>query len=408
MPVPSTTVEVGFDLSGLGGPFFTLDDSVQGVLDNTQFTLGGTLFYDVTDRVRNISVTRGKSRELDRFTAGQTVVEFNNNDRAFDPLFTSSPFFGQIIPRRDVRIQANGSAVFYGYVDDWNLNYSTDGLSTCRMDASDAFTILAQQALTGGSATSQLTGARFNAILDRPEIQWPATQRDIEVGQETLQADFIEPNTNVLEYLQLVNNSEPGSFFVGAEGDLTFVDRSDAISSTGLPVFSDDGTGIPFVELGVVYGSELLYNRIIVSRLNGGTAIADDTDSQNAYGISVLEVENILVATDSDATSLASYLLGQYSEPEYRFETLGVALEDLSDANTATVLGVELGDVVQIKFTPNGVGTQIDKYARVIAVDHSIVTGSHRLVFGFQTLDYASFILDDSEFGKLDTGRLGF
>jgi hypothetical protein len=276
------------------------------------------------------------------------------------------------------------------------------------MDASDAFTILAQQALTGGSATSQLTGARFNAILDRPEIQWPATQRDIEVGQETLQADFIEPNTNVLEYLQLVNNSEPGSFFVGAEGDLTFVDRSDAISSTGWPVFSDDGTGIPFVELGVVYGSELLYNRIIVSRLNGGTAIADDTDSQNAYGISVLEVENILVATDSDATSLASYLLGQYSEPEYRFETLGVALEDLSDANTATVLGVELGDVVQIKFTPNGVGTQIDKYARVIAVDHSIVTGSHRLVFGFQTLDYASFILDDSEFGKLDTGRLGF
>lgn len=408
MPVPSTTVEVGFDLSGLGGPFFTLDDSVQGVLDNTQFTLGGTLFYDVSNRVRSINLTRGKSRELDRFTAGQTSVDFNNNDRAFDPLYTSSPFYGQIVPRRDVRIKANGSAVFYGYVDDWNLNYSTDGLSTCRMDASDAFTILAQQALTGGTATAQLTGARFNAVLDRSEVSWPATQRNIEAGQQTLQADIVEPNTNALEYLQLVNSSEPGSFFVGANGNLTFVDRSDAISSTGLLTFADDGTGVPFVELGVVYGSELLYNRIIVSRLNGGTAIANDTDSQNSYGISVLEADNLLVATDTDASSLASYLLGQYSEPEYRFETLGVALESLSDANTAAVLGVELGAVVRIKFTPNNIGTQIDNYARVIAIDHSIVTGSHRLVFGFQTLDYASFILDDGEFGKLDIGRLGF
>ena len=175
-----------------------------------------------------------------------------------------------------------------------------------------------------------------------------------------------------------------------------------------MPVFSDDGTGIPFVEMNVVYGSELLYNRIIVSRLNGGTAIADDTDSQNAYGITVLEQDGLLVANDSDAISLASYLLGQYSEPEYRFESLGVALEDLSGPNVATVLGLELGDVVQVKFTPNNIGTQINKYARVIRVDHDIRPAAHRLVFGFQTLDYASFVLDDNEFGKLDTGRLGF
>lgn len=408
MPTPSITVEVGFDLSGLGGPFFTLDDSVQGVLDNTLFTLGGTLFYDVTDRVRTINVSRGKSRELDRFTAGLATVDFNNNDRAFDPLFTSSPFFGQIVPRRDVRIKANGSAVFYGYVDDWNLDYSTDGLSTCRMDASDAFTILAQQALAGGTALSQLTGARFDAVLDEPEVSWPATQRSIEVGQQLLQADFIEPNTNVLEYLQLVSTSEPGAFFVGGNGNITFVDRSDTLSSTGQPEFSDDGTGIPFVELGVIYGSELLFNRVIVSRLNGGTAIADDSDSQNSYGVAVLEQSNLLVANDTDATSLASYLLGQYSEPEYRFETLGVALEDLDGTNTAKVLGLELGNVVEVRFTPNKIGTQIDKYARVIKIDHSINPSSHRLVFGFQTLDYASFVLDDSEFGIMDIGRLGF
>jgi hypothetical protein len=93
MSIPATTVEIGFDLSALGGPFFILDDPVQGVLDNTEYTLGGTLFYDVSEFVRNVSVRRGKSRQLDRFTAGVASVEFNNNSRAFDPENASSPFY---------------------------------------------------------------------------------------------------------------------------------------------------------------------------------------------------------------------------------------------------------------------------------------------------------------------------
>jgi hypothetical protein len=33
---------------------------------------------------------------------------------------------------------------------------------------------------------------------------------------------------------------------------------------------------------------------------------------------------------------------------------------------------------------------------------------SHRITFGFQTLDYASLVLDDLEFGILNTNQLGF
>jgi hypothetical protein len=33
---------------------------------------------------------------------------------------------------------------------------------------------------------------------------------------------------------------------------------------------------------------------------------------------------------------------------------------------------------------------------------------SHRITFGFETLDYASLVLDDTIFGLLGTGRLGF
>jgi hypothetical protein len=122
MSAPSTKVEIGFDLSALGGPFFILDDPVQGVLDNTTYTLGGTLFYDVSDDVLSVSVNRGKSRQLDKFTSGNAAIKFINQDRVFDPLNASSPYFGQIIPRRTVRITTSGSAVFYGVVDDWNFS----------------------------------------------------------------------------------------------------------------------------------------------------------------------------------------------------------------------------------------------------------------------------------------------
>ena len=406
--VPATTVEIGFDLSALGGPFFILDDPVQGVLDNPTYTLGGTLFYDVSDKVLSVSVNRGKSRQLDKFTAGNSNITFINQDRAFDPLNASSPFFGQIIPRRTVRITTSGSAVFYGSIDDWNLNYDISGYSTAGAVVSDGFTYFAQQVLTAHTATSELTGARIGAVLDRPEINWPISLRSIDTGGMTLQADVVDDGTNALDYLQLVNFSEPGSLFMGADGSIIFRDRTEAPTSSGLVSFTDDGTGIPFVDVQVVYGSELLYNFIQVERNNGGTATASDSDSQNSYGVIALVQSNLLMSTDAQAQDLADYLLGKYSEPEYRFERLTVVLEDLTPAQQASILSLEIGDISEIKFTPNQTGTQIDKYASIIAIEHDIRPMSHRITYGFETLDYASLVLDDLIFGLLDDGRLSF
>jgi len=408
MPLPVTTVEVGFDLSGLGGPFFTLDDSVQGVLDNTEYTLGGTLFYDITQDVRSLSTRRGKSRELDRFTAGLASVQLNNFARNYDPLNAQSPFFGQIVPRRDFRITTNGTPVFYGYVEDWSLQYDISGESVATAEIADAFNILSEQALEARTNTAQLTGARINTILDSAEVNWPAAQRSIDTGAQLLQNDAIEAGTNALEYQQLVSQSEPGALFVAADGDFAFRDRTNSPSSSAVVVFSDDGVGVPFVSAQVIYGSELLFNRIIVSRLNGGTAIADDTASQSAYGIVALEAPGLLLPDDPTVASFASFLLTQYAEPEYRFEALRVALHDLNDTSLEQVLGLEVGDTGRIKFTPNGVGTQIDKFAAVIGISHAVSQSSHFVTFNFQTLDFASFVLDDSEFGILGTSRLGF
>ena len=408
MSVPNTTVEIGFDLSSLGGPFFTLDDSVQGVLDNTEFTLGGTLFYDVSQFLLGVQVSRGRSRELDRYNAGQTNVVLDNRARTFDPLYPSSPYAGQIVPHREIRIKSNGSAVFYGVIDDWNLDYSPTGDNTATAIASDGFTLLATQSLSAHTATSQLTGARVNAVLDRPEVNWPASSRVVDTGNATLQADVVDDGTNVLEYLQIIELSEPGNVFIGKDGYFNFQDRAVAVSSSAVTTFADDGSGIDFNNLQVVYGSEQLYNRIVITRANGTPQIADDTDSQNQYGISTLNQDNLLLSTDAQSLQLADFLLGRYSEPEYRFEALEIEMANLTTAQQNEVLGLELTQVVEVKFTPNGIGTAIEKYAQITGITHRTNSISHSVTIGLSTLDYASFVLDDSVFGLLDSGVLGF
>ena len=408
MTVPNTTVEIGFDLSSLGGPFFTLDDSVQGVLDNTIFGLGGSLFYDVSEYLIGVRSDRGRSRELDKYSAGQISVVLDNRSRAFDPLNTASPYFGQIVPKREIRVESNGSALFYGLIDDWNLEYQPSGDNRAIAVASDGFSLLATQGLTAHTAISQVTGARITAVLDRPEVGWPASSRVIDTGQATLQADVVDDGDNVLDYLQIVNFSEPGSIFIGKNGFFNFQERTQPLNSSNIITFADDGTGTPFNNLTVVYGSEQLYNRVAVTRVNGTPQIVNDTDSQNQYGVSLLDEDNLLLNTDADSLLLANYLLSRYSEPEYRFDALEIELARLTTAQQNAILGLELTDVIRVKFTPNNIGSQIDKYAQVTGISHKTDSISHSVTLNLSTLDYANFILNDSIFGVLDDDKLGF
>ena len=399
-------VEIAFDLSAdPNADFAVLDDPVKGVLGSTVYVLGGQLLIDVTDKVLSYSVVRGKSRQLDRYPAGKVTVNLNNNDRTFDPLYTAGPYFGQIVPRRDVRVISNDILQYRGTIDDWNLDYQPQGNSVASIIASDGLTKLANQTLTGGTATAQLSSERITAVLNDLSVNWPTDRRSIEEGLQTLQADFIDPNTNALEYMQLVTDSEPGSLFISKSGDIVFKNRHTDESSAETVTFADDGSGIGYQGLNVVYGAELLYNEVVVSRLNGGTAVASNLASQADYGISTLTLDNLLMDSDEDAEALAQFLVGKYAQPEYRFESLEVDVITLPEDKQNEVLGLELGQVVLVKFTPNGIAPAIERYAEVIRIDQRVGPQSHRITFGLGALDYSFFRLSDGVFGRLSAGN---
>jgi len=139
-------VEIGFDLTDSPiGPFFRLNDPIAGRLNNTEFTLAGTIFYDVTEYAEAITIRRGKSRLLDKFEAGTLNVVFNNTNRYFDPTYTASPFFGNIVPRREIRISVDSVYQFWGTINDWNLDFQPEGKQTATAIATDGFAILSNQ-----------------------------------------------------------------------------------------------------------------------------------------------------------------------------------------------------------------------------------------------------------------------
>jgi hypothetical protein len=384
---------------------FTLDDPVAGVIGSTDYTIGGVEFADVTAKVRRVSINRGKNRDLDRFNAGTLSVVFDNNQRDFDPLFPASPYAGNIVPRRDIRVSGDNFFAYVGKVLDWNLNYDSSLQSQASVEAADGLTFLAQQILTAGTATPQDTGARVSAVLNMPSVDWPVALRSIDEGEATLGNDVFEGNA--LSYLQKIESSEAGLFFIDREGKATFRNRLASPETSDALLFSDDGQGIPFAPASVEYGSELLFNQIIVNT-PGGEAVANSLLSQTQYGILETTVDTLL-STTAQGTALANFLLDRYEQPEYRFSSIAVTMNSLTPTQRARLYQLEMGSVISIRFTPNSVGDPIERSGRVIAIAHEMEPGVHIMTLGVGSVQDSLFIIGDPTFGTIEgPGVLAF
>jgi hypothetical protein len=395
--VPDVTVDLG-RFTG-----FILDSAEQGVLD-TDVLDGDVDFTTISQGVVSVSTSRGRNRDLERTNAGSLSVSLRNQDRFFDPQ-GGGVFAPFVEPRNPVRVRADGTAVFTGLIDDWAFTYSPGGDSVASFQASDAFALFARNLNAGGSAPSELTGARLNRVLDQARVNWPALDRDIDTGNSTLEAGVVDDNT--LNYLtSVIEGSEQGLVFMSKDGRVAFRQRLTTPVNSSVQ-FRDDGLGVPYEDVKISFGTDLMVNQAIVTS-PGGTAISEDTSSQVRYGIIERTLDTQL-STLAQAESIADFLIQRYANPEYRVESVTVNLRTLTSEQVADVLALELGDQARLVFTPNATGSAINVVNRVIGVSHDVGVLEHRVTFNLEVLPFTFFILDDAVFGILDgEGVLGF
>ena len=408
MSVPTMQVLVGFQsTTGFGTPF-QLNDAFYGVLDTGgRGTLGGVTFVDLTSLVENVSITRGRSRQLDQFNAGTAVIAFNNVTQILNPSNTASPYYPFVLPRCPVQILANGTPIYTGLITDWNFDYDISNQDMMYASCSDQFTVLANQNLNAVATTVQATGARINAVLDLPEINYQGA-RSIDAGSSTLGAFAISQDTNCLNYLQLINTSEQGYLFMSANGTLTFKGRSSVLNPVAGATFNTDGTGLRYQSLINQFGDELLYNYIVTKSDAGAAQTTSNAASIALYQAQQYSLTNLLNSTTTEVAGLGNYLLGKYQNPVLRFTGLSTEMSALSTTDQNIVLNLDMTSICSVvkNFV---VGTPATETQTLIVsgIAHNITPGSHIVSFVYESTDGNQyFTLNDAIFGTLSTTNL--
>lgn len=410
-PTVTVTGFLGIDATS---SVFILDDPIRGLLDGATYVLGGDVGSDLSGYVRVANIVRGRARPLDEIIAGVATLIANNQGRALDTEHATGPFFGMVKPGVNIQIAANGVTIFDGLFDDLSFDYPISTDSTVQIDVADRLASLGSAEFNEWTTTGgQTVGARLTSILDRTDVQFPAT-RDLDTGTSTLQGDIVSWGSNVLNYAQLCVKSDLGQLFVSRDGVLTFYGRNRVVTGTGAPLFADDGTGIAYGGIRRTNFTELLFNRVSVDAY-GFTkqTVVDQASIDEFQKIWSLSLTGLPLASEAQALDLANYLLNLYSQPQTRIASIDVYLHGLEMGNQNTVLNLDIGSVVRVIYTPNDVGVPLDKFCMVEGISHAMAPMQHvvtlhlsNLADGFGT---TPFILDDAEFGLLDgTGRMGF
>ena len=405
MTVPTYQVLVGFQTTtGFGQPF-QLDDAVYGLLNTG--TLGGIAYADLTSLVLSVNIKRGRNRQLDQFNAGTAQVVFNNNSRILDPLNTASIYYPYVLPRSPIIIYANGTPIYTGFVEDWDLDYQNANQGRMFARCVDAFGTLANQQLNAFTPSEQSSSARVNAVLDRPEIAYQGA-RSIGSGSSTLGAYAVSEDTSCLGYLQQVNTSEQGYLYTAADGTLTFKGRSSVLNPVSGASFTTNGTGIPYMSLVNQYGSELLYNYIVTQSPAGAAQTSSDANSIALYQTQNYNVLNLLNSTTTEVAGLGSYLLGKYANPVVRFTGISCELAALTPAQWSTIFAIDLTSIITVQ-KDYSTGTPASESQTLITsgIEHRIVPGSHVVSYTMEATDGNQFFtLDDPTFGTLSTTNL--
>ena len=410
MSVPTMQVLVGFQsTTGFGTPFM-LDDAFYGVLDTAgRGTLGGLTFVDLTSLVENVSITRGRSRQLDQFNAGTAVIAFDNASQVLNPSNTASPYYPFVLPRCPVQILANGIPIYTGLITDWNLDYDISNQDMMYASCSDQFTVLANQSLNAVATSVQATGARINTVLDLPEINYQGA-RAIDTGSSTLGAFNIAQDENCLNYLQLINTSEQGYLFMSAAGTLTFKDRSSVLNPVAGATFNTDGTGIRYQSLINQFGDELLYNYIVTKSDAGAAQTTSNAASIALYQAQQYSLTNLLNSTTTEVAGLGNYLLGKYQNPVLRFRGLSTEMSALSATDQNIIFNLDMTSIATVvkNFVVGTPSTETQTLI-VSGIAHNITPGTHIVSYTFESTDGNQYLtLNDTIFGTLDGNLLAF
>lgn len=406
-------IDTGFKLDA-----FTLDSATKGLLNNTQYVLDGTTeFAPMLEYSKAVSINRGRREIGDQFSAGTMTFTLDDTlaGGILNPLYTSSPYVdptGQftLAPLRRVSFGRYDSTntfieLFVGQIVNYDYSYELGNNNIVTVYCADDFYLLAQTTMAEFNVSEELSSARLTAVLDLPEVAYPAASRNIATGTQTLggaAAYTVADGTNVKAYIDQIQAAEQGRIFMSRTGVINFDARIGNTLSGSVADFHDDGTNTPYNNLAITYNADQIINRASIQHL-GATSpqVADDLASQTKYLIQSTSITDSLLHNDTAALALANYLL--VGEPEPTYTGVQTDYLMLTTAQRETLALVDIGDTITIENTLTG--GPVAQELSVEGIEHRIdfVTGHRVTYYTAPTVIVYELILDNAIYGTLDT-----
>ena len=414
MTAPTLQATINFSSGASFAQAFILDT---GILDTNLLSDSAAVIVDVSNRVQAATVRRGRSPLTDVFQTGTASVQIADQNGDFNPQNPSSPYYTFLQPLRKIQLSAVdpatgiAHAMFSGYITGYNYTQSRDTgqVSYTTISAVDGFQLLNLSTLStvAGSVAGETTGSRIGKILN--QIGWPASQRDIDTGLTTVQAN---PNTTrtALSALQTVATTEYGALYMDASGQVVFQDRSVTAGSPGSTptVFADDGTGIAYSNVQWILNDAQIFNDVNVTATGLATQSASDATSIANYFKHSYNVTDLLMQTTAEALNYANAYLASRKDTSIRADAITL---DLTTANYAAgvtaALTLDYFDPITIKQAqPNS--TTLEKTFQIFGVAHEIRPNTWRTTFTTLEPIIDGLILDSATFGILDLDVLSY
>ena len=405
-----------------------VDLTVEVGFDSEPFASSQT-FTDISQYVRNISISRGRSNELGQFKAGTCELLLSNADNRFNPTQTTYYYDSvngrtKIQPLKTLKISATYSGttyvLYYGFLDEIPVKYPALGAdSTVTFRAVDAFKIFQSQTIqsvgwklgqTGfselGSSTrigyndaQELTSLRVSRLLS--SIGFPTSMRDINIG--TLEIIPQQISSNLLTALQECETAENAQFFVASNGYVTFRNRDYKLSNSKAiniqATFDNSGSNLPYKDVMTSFDTHEVINVYEWTRDSGSQQYSADADSINRYTAktSTKTTKNV---TDANVLSIIQQKLTETAVPIERIDNLTITPRD--DINLwPKVLGLEFGDRVKVNITnPNS--TTFSDEVWIESITHNIDSSNQRWNYkiNLSPAGSSSWVLGQAKLGE--------
>jgi hypothetical protein len=412
MTVPVINAVINFSTGPSFAQAMILDT---GILGTNVLADSAAVIVDVSNQVNRIETNRGRTALSDEFQTGSLTLRITDQNGDFNPQNVTGPYAGLLTPMKKVQITATYGSITYpifaGYITSYVTTYPDDGegVAITTIQAVDAFRLaqLAQISTVAGTSVGQLSGARVDDILD--QISWPASQRDIDPGLTTLQAD---PGTNrtALQALFTVANSEYGAIYVDADNNFVFQDRGVTAGSIGgtPTVFADDGSGISYFDATWILNDVLIFNKATITRAGGSPQVALNQASIDKYFLHSYFLDNLLMQSDAVALDYAQAYIASRQETSIRVDAIVLDLYTPSyNSGILAALDLDFFDPITVKTTQPG-GSLLEKTLQIFGVRMNITPNSWKTTFTTLEPVIDAFILNNSIYGTLDYNVLSY